>query len=238
MNETRAATFILELRQYTLHRGQRDTLIALFDRELVEPQEAAGIRVVGQFRDLDDPDRFVWLRAFPDMSARAEALTAFYGGPAWAAHRDAANATMIDSDNVLLLRPVAAGRELPGLAGERPLPGTGGDGRGLVIATILHLDPSVATDDVAHLAACELGPAILAGGGVPLGPLVTEASPNTYPRLPVREGERVCVMLARFPDGAVSKRRHAPVMPALARHLVRQPEVLRLKPTVRSRLHG
>ena len=33
---------IVELRQYTLHPGQRDTLIDLFDREFVESQEAPG----------------------------------------------------------------------------------------------------------------------------------------------------------------------------------------------------
>lgn len=30
---------IVELRQYTLHPGKRDTLIELFDREFVETQE-------------------------------------------------------------------------------------------------------------------------------------------------------------------------------------------------------
>src|SRR5687767_14085568 len=58
---------VVELRQYTLHPGQRDVLIELFEREFVETQEAEGMRIVGQFRDLDNPDRFVWLRGFPDM---------------------------------------------------------------------------------------------------------------------------------------------------------------------------
>ena len=95
---------VFELRQYTLHPGRRDTLIDLFEREFIETQEARGMRVLGQFRDLDDPDRFVWFRGFPDMDRRKEALTAFYSGPVWRTHRDAANATMIDSDDVLLLR--------------------------------------------------------------------------------------------------------------------------------------
>ena len=60
---------IVELRQYTLHPGRRDDLIGLFERELIEPQEAAGMALVGQFRDLADPDRFVWLREFPERSA-------------------------------------------------------------------------------------------------------------------------------------------------------------------------
>ena len=99
---------VIELRQYTLQPGQRDVLIELFEREFVESQEAIGMRLVGQFRDVERPDRFVWIRGFPDMRSRAESLQAFYGGPVWAAHRDAANATMIDSDNVLLLRPATA----------------------------------------------------------------------------------------------------------------------------------
>src|SRR5262249_21434026 len=96
---------IVELRQYTLHPGRRDALVALFEAEFVESQEACGMTIIGTFRDLDDPDRFVWLRGFSDMETRAAALAAFYGGPVWKAHREAANATMVDSDNVLLLRP-------------------------------------------------------------------------------------------------------------------------------------
>ena len=108
---------VVELRQYTLVPGQRDTLVELFDRELVEGQEAVGIRVLGQFRDLDAPDRFVWLRGFPDMAARRVALAEFYGGPVWARHRDVANATMVDSDDVLLLRPLPQQPAFPGLNG-------------------------------------------------------------------------------------------------------------------------
>jgi hypothetical protein len=64
---TRAA--IVELRQYTLKTEQREVLIALFERHFIEPQEEAGARVIGHFRDLDDPDRFVWLRGFPEVAA-------------------------------------------------------------------------------------------------------------------------------------------------------------------------
>jgi quinol monooxygenase YgiN len=109
-----------------LHPGRRDELIALFDREFVETQEAVGMTVLGQFRDLDDPDRFVWLRSFADMAARKEALTRFYGGPVWRAHRERANATMIDSDDVLLLRPVG---------GSMPVPERDGRTPGLIVAS-------------------------------------------------------------------------------------------------------
>jgi hypothetical protein len=96
-------------------RGRREELIELFETELLHTQEAVGSRVLAQFRDLDHPDTFTWMRGFRDMDHRRRALMAFYGGPVWAQHRDAANATMIDSDNVLLLTPEGPlHRMLPG----------------------------------------------------------------------------------------------------------------------------
>jgi len=52
----------LKLRQYALVPGARETLIELFEREFIETQEATGMTVIGQFRDVNNPDRFVWLR--------------------------------------------------------------------------------------------------------------------------------------------------------------------------------
>src|SRR5687767_12697413 len=86
---------VIELRDYLLHPNQRDVLIELFEREFIETQEAHGMRVMGQFRDLDRPDHFVWLRGFADMAARQRGLEGFYGGDVWRAYRTAANATMI-----------------------------------------------------------------------------------------------------------------------------------------------
>ena len=237
---------VVEFRQYTLHPGQRDALIDLFDQELVESQEAVGMQVIGQFRDLDDPDRFVWLRGFPDMSARAASLDAFYGGPVWRGRRDAANATMVDSDNVLLLRPA---RPTSGfaLSGERPPPGATAIPPGLVVATICHLD---APADAAIVDCFErdLVPALSDAGASILAYVVTERGANTFPSLPVREGAQVFAWFARFPDLAAyerhvnalapSHRRRGDLPDALTRRLTGIPEVRRLQPTARSRLHA
>ena len=98
---------VVELRQYTLHPGQRDVLSDLFMRHFVDGQEAVGMTILGVYHDLDRPDRFVWLRSFPDMAARRTALTRFYfESEVWRTHAAAANATMVDSSDVLLLRPL------------------------------------------------------------------------------------------------------------------------------------
>jgi hypothetical protein len=165
---------IVELRRYTLREGRRDELIDLFDRELVDTQEELGMAVLGQFRDLDRPDRFVWLRGFPDMQSRRAGLTAFYSGPVWAKHGPAANATMLDSDDVLLLREIV------------PVPvfdrGTAKP-ESVLHATIWYWpgpfpDPSQSAEDT-------------------LAVLRTEYAANDFPRLPVRDGEHALVWLNR-----------------------------------------
>jgi quinol monooxygenase YgiN len=198
---------IVELRQYTLHPGRRDELVELFDREFVETQEQAGMAVLGQFRDLRDPDRFVWLRGFTEMAGRAEALQRFYGGPVWAAHRDAANATMIDSDDVLLLRPLDGGFPLPATRGSE-LP------ESRFLATLHFADAPFTTPPPTELP--------------PLATFTTEYAPNTFPVLPVREGEHAFVWFARFADQAALDQHLATVDPATT--------VLELAPTSRSLL--
>jgi len=137
---------VFELRQYTLHPGQREVLISMFDRHFLESQEAVGIRVIGQFRDLDRPDHFVWIRSFEDMVTRDASLRAFYGGPLWKAHREAANATMIDSDDVLLLRPAARGEPFGRLDDTRPGPDADARPASLVLGTVWLLDRPVDGD--------------------------------------------------------------------------------------------
>ena len=212
---------VVELRRYTLHPGTRDTLIRIFDEHFIEGQERCGMRIIGQFRDLDDPDRFVWLRGFADMDARTRALEAFYGGPVWKEHGPAANATMVDHTDVLLLRPApgtAGFRFDPRLRPEQDSPAVAG---GVVVATIDHLDGRTAAETAP-------GPSGLEEAAV-LARLVTEPAPNPFLRLPVRADANVLVTFSSY---AAAGAYH----PALG---VPRREHLRLEPTRRSYLrHG
>jgi quinol monooxygenase YgiN len=227
---------IVELRRYALRPGERETLIELFDRELVETQEEVGMHVLGQFRDLDDPDSFVWLRGFSDMPSRKRALEAFYGGPVWKQHAGAANATMIDVDNVLLLRPLS---ELALETKGRPARGSTATQPGLLVATIYRLAEPTAGDFPAFFAR-ELEPALHEVGISVLATYATEHSRNNYPALPVRDDADVFVWMTIFRDEADHTRRVAELeqSPILAQYLDGQPEVLRLRPTSRSLIHG
>ena len=234
---------IVELRQYTLRPGMRDILIELFDREFVETQEALGMCIIGQFRDLDNPDRFIWLRGFPDMARRARALQAFYSGPVWKAHREAANATMIDSDNVLLLHPARANSGFQLDTSIRPAAGMSNSSEGLVIATIYYFNAPVSATFVDFFER-ELTPALTEVGAPILAYFVTENSANTFPALPVREGEHVFVWFsafansAKYEDFATAFAQRADLAGELNSYLKRSPQVLKLSATTRSRLRG
>ena len=240
--EIAEALSVLELRQYTLHPGRRDDLIALFEREFIEPQEDLGIRILGTFRDLDDPDRFVWMRGFPDMAARPGALSAFYFGPVWQAHRETANATMVDSDDVLLLRPLGCDQGLQAALQPRAAVGAAARADGVFTITVCPLRRP-ADDALVHAFDQHVHPWWVGVGGDLLACWVSETAANNFPRLPVREDAPVLAWLTRFDDEA-AERRHATLLQAsgcLERtewraHLSGEATQLRLAPTPRSAL--
>ncbi|KRC65340.1 hypothetical protein ASE12_11550 [Aeromicrobium sp. Root236] len=185
---------IIELRQYTLKPGTRDGFIERFEREFQHTQEAVGIHVLGIFTDLDDPDRFVWFRGFPTLGERTASLAAFYGGPVWAAWGQETNADLIDSDDVLMLRPRPGKPGLPvSVFGELAI-------------RVWAIDSD--TDESSLVTAIDA-----AGGDV----LLSHPGPNEF-RLPVRD-DRVVVALGGdgLPGGELQRLRLAPTAGSVLR---------------------
>lgn len=233
---------IIELRQYTLRPAARAVLIDLFEVQFVESQEELGMKIVGTFRDLDHPDRFVWIRAFGDMPSRAEALNSFYSGPVWKAHGKAAAATMIDSNDVLLLRVTRPDSGLA-LVGTRPPRGATTEPHALIVVNINLFERAV---DAAFIELFERDavPELNAAGIPVLATYVTQTAANNYPPLPVRT-DHAFVWFTRFADRADydsrmtalrSSARWNRVAERLQSKLKSEPDVLLLQPTPRSLL--
>lgn len=188
---------VVELRQYTLRPGKRDALIDVFEREFVDAQERAGIEVVGQFRDVDNSERFVWLRGFPDMPSRPNMLESFYSCPEWKSNREMVNEILVDYDNVLLLRNAWEGSGFPTRARVQ----NEGSATTLVTASIHDLNRG-AHDEFVSFFKTNVRSLLTGTGASSLASLVTETAPNNYPRLPVREGESVFVSFHSFENHA------------------------------------
>ncbi|MBC2932959.1 NIPSNAP family protein [Nocardioides sp. zg-1228] len=234
-----SAAALVELRQYTLKPGARGDLVELFERELIEPQEAAGMRVGGVFLDRDDAERFVWFRGFTDMAARRQALQGFYHGPTWARFRSAANDTMLDSDDVLLLRPTSPAHPLRGPAAPRSAhPGSPPSDEWVTVSVYGH-DPD---PELARWLATDVHAELEERLQVPVATYRSEPAENDYPALPVR-ADNVFVWSAVFADEAACRyarqrlERSATwrndISPALERRLSTR-QHLRLQPTARS----
>ena len=216
---------IVELRHYTLHPGRRDELIALFEDRFIEAQETAGAAVLGTFRVEGADDSFIWLRGFPDLPARKAALENFYGGPVWSAHREAANATMIDSDDVHLLRAIAPAEGLPPGGLRHPPQGAEWPAqRYRLLVSELRYPELVGNY---HL---WLRLFLRKAGADPLASFATLPAENNFPALPVWKNRHVHVALLQ--DAG-----RLPALPVELRGMLRQaPELLSLQPTARSLL--
>jgi len=232
---------IVELRRYTMRPGAREVLVRLFEGAFIEPQEEAGMHVIGHFREPDDPDVFTWLRGFRGMHDRARSLAEFYFGDIWRAHRDAANATMLTSDDVLLLRPARPSSAFA-LTGPRAPRGSDAPAPGIVEATILELGSTADENEVLSFFELAVAQCVEAEGGTILGYFLTEPSRNDFPELPVREDVNVFVFFSGFADSAshAAGREDSEASRAVceAPGLSSPPRVLHLEPAARSLLTG
>jgi hypothetical protein len=176
------------------------------------------------------------------MVTRDAALRAFYGGALWKAHREAANATMIDSDDVLLLRAAGRGEPFGRLDGSRPGPEADARSTSLVLGTVWLLDRPV-DEEFLRFFEEQVRPVLVGAGGPPRACLQTEEAKNTFPQLPVRPGEHSFVWFTTFPGQEQwsahqaelerSLEWNAEVLPRMASR-VRATQRLRLEPTARS----
>jgi hypothetical protein len=182
------------------------------------------------------------MRGFKDMPSRQEGLAGFYTGPVWMANRNTANETMIDSDNVLLLKPAWAGSGLEHRPAKRAPVGSQINPPGFVDISVFSLK---AAADRNLLAFCrqDMTRVLENAGAHDIAWYVTEDAPNNFPRLPVREGEHVLVGVAVFRDAQhhetfiKSGAWELVIAPALEPLLSGRTQSMRLTPTPRSALH-
>lgn len=98
---------VIELRSYPMKPLSRDSFIDNFEAHYLEEIERFGALVLGQFRVMDDPDCFVWLRGYSEISRREPSLRGFYAGEVWKRHGAISMRLFLRPLTVRLLRPLA-----------------------------------------------------------------------------------------------------------------------------------
>ena len=74
---------IIEMRTYHVKPGLRDEFLRLLGSTMVPAQVAGGIKVLGPFPSIDDPDTFFFMRGFPDRSSHETMKATFHNGALW-----------------------------------------------------------------------------------------------------------------------------------------------------------
>ncbi|MEO6670188.1 MAG: hypothetical protein ABIN36_11970 [Ferruginibacter sp.] len=97
---------VIEMRNYLMRPGQRDTFINYFEDNFVQSQNSLGGYILGQYRIKGEDDHFFWMRGFQDMQARNKFLNDFYFSPFWKEHKHVPNSLLLNNDNVYLLKPL------------------------------------------------------------------------------------------------------------------------------------
>ena len=223
----------------TIKDGARDQFARYFEAFFPAAIQQTGAIVAGQFLERDNPSAFSWIRVFRDLDDRARANAALYYGPVWNEHRARMNRLMIDSDNVLLLRPLSAERGVAIFPAVDPVQ-EGAGAQGVAVAQIFPIRDGAVDAFVRHAEATFAG--YPAAGAREAGVLVTLDEPNNFPQLPVRTDGPYLVWLGLFEDDETRRARFAPLENRALQSLAAtdwlrgEPESGVLDPTPRSRL--
>jgi hypothetical protein len=230
---------VIEFRRYTIKEGEREKFIRYFETYFPEAFEQLGALAFGQFRERANPSGFVWLRGFHTNFDRPIANAAFYFGPLWREHSLKMNSLMKDSDNVLLLRPLAPDTEVTVLPAVDPVMEKNG-GMGIAVAQILSLKNQ--PDEALSARLRRAFSSYRVPGVREAGILVTLDAPNNFPQLPVRNDGPFLVWLGILRDEESLKQSFTAAAQRVGETLASEkllrdtPELLVLEPTPRSRL--
>ena len=93
---------IVEVRSYRITPGRREEFLEFFEKRSIPALQSHGMKVVGPFVDLENPNKFVWLRCFPSLEERDRMKKEFYEGDLWKNELEAIAMPMLESYDVIL----------------------------------------------------------------------------------------------------------------------------------------
>ena len=74
---------IIEMRTYKTKAGCRERFLEVFRMKSVPAHEEIGMKILGPFLSVEDPDTFFFMRGFPDLASREPMKARFYEGELW-----------------------------------------------------------------------------------------------------------------------------------------------------------
>jgi hypothetical protein len=94
---------IIEMRTYRMKPGRRKEFLEVFRTRSVPAHMEIGMKILGPFLSVEDPDVFFFMRGFPDLPSREPMKARFYEGELWKRELEHVLMPMIDRYEVVLV---------------------------------------------------------------------------------------------------------------------------------------
>jgi hypothetical protein len=98
-----ARRMIIEMRTYKLKPGKRAEFLEIFRTKSMPAHAEIGMKILGPWVSLEDPDTFFFMRGFPDLASREPMKAKFYEGELWKGELERVLMPMIEKYDVVLV---------------------------------------------------------------------------------------------------------------------------------------
>jgi len=94
---------IIEMRTYKTKPGKRSQFLEIFRSKSIPAHTEIGMKILGPFLTIEDPDTFLFMRGFPDIRSRYPMKAQFYEGELWKRDLEGILMPMLDKYEVVLV---------------------------------------------------------------------------------------------------------------------------------------
>jgi hypothetical protein len=94
---------IVEMRTYTTKAGCRAKFLEIFRRKSIPAHEEIGMKILGPFLSVEDPEVFFFMRGFPDLASREPMKAKFYESDLWRSELEGLLMPMLEKYEVVLV---------------------------------------------------------------------------------------------------------------------------------------
>src|SRR5262245_65075809 len=99
----RGAAMIIEMRTYKTKPGKRAEFLEIFRSRSAPAHAEIGMKILGPFLSVEDPDVFFFMRGFPDLASREPMRARFYEGELWKKQLEGVLLPMLEKYDVVLV---------------------------------------------------------------------------------------------------------------------------------------
>jgi hypothetical protein len=94
---------IIEMRTYKIKAGKRAEFLQIFRSKSIPAHAEIGMKILGPFLSVEDPDTFFFMRGFPDLPSREPMKAKFYEGELWKRELENLLMPMLEKYEVVLV---------------------------------------------------------------------------------------------------------------------------------------